>query len=90
MVSAVSYALHILQLTSSSFHCQNMRDSGHSKSFKAKHWPRSSGVMNLGRQLLATHRQLFNSPRRRLTLGDGLAEHELLQRDAETLMQLLD
>lgn len=46
--------------------------------------------MNLGRQLLATHRQLFNSPRRRLTLGDGLAEHELLQRDAETLMQLLD
>lgn len=41
--------LSIGQLTSSSFHCQNMRDSGHSKSFSAKHCPRSPGVMKLKR-----------------------------------------
>lgn len=42
-------SLAVGQLTSSSFHCQNMRDSGHSKSFSAKHCPRSSGVMKLKR-----------------------------------------
>lgn len=39
------------KLTSSSFHCHNMSDPGHSKSFSAKHWPRSSGVMKLISQL---------------------------------------